>query len=71
MKYQICFRKEAFEDLSESFNWYNDCRIGLGLDFLEVVEDKLKLIESKPYIQLFMKTYAASLSRNFHTRFST
>ena len=50
MKYELGFRKEAFEDLQESYEWYNNRKEGLGSDFLKEVEDTLKLIQSNPFL---------------------
>jgi toxin ParE1/3/4 len=48
MPYILTIRKEAEADLSEAFQYYEDCRLGLGNDFLLCVDAALSLIERNP-----------------------
>jgi toxin ParE1/3/4 len=48
MNYEVRFRKEAAEDLRDSFVWYNERKQGLGSEFLSEIEKKLKDIQSNP-----------------------
>ena len=41
-------RESAQIDLRDAFNWYQDKQPGLGEEFMEAVEDKLRRIESNP-----------------------
>ena len=41
-------RESAQADLRDAFNWYQDKQPGLGVEFMEAVEAKLKRIESNP-----------------------
>ena len=48
MKYKLIIKPEAELDILESAKWYNDKRVGLGVAFMEEVENKLKLIQEAP-----------------------
>ncbi|MCP4113301.1 MAG: type II toxin-antitoxin system RelE/ParE family toxin [Desulfobacteraceae bacterium] len=48
MKYELTIKPEAEKDLSETFEWYEDRRKGLGYDFLLQVEAGLRFIEKNP-----------------------
>lgn len=41
-------RESAQTDLRDAFNWYQDKQPGLGEEFLEAIDAKLKRIESNP-----------------------
>jgi toxin ParE1/3/4 len=45
---QMLVRESAQADLRDAFNWYQDKLPGLGAEFMEAVEIKLKRIESNP-----------------------
>ncbi len=46
MKYELIIKPKAEEDLSETFEWYEERRKGLGYDFLLQVEAGLRFIEN-------------------------
>ena len=48
MKHIVTISREAENDLTEIFSWYEDKRKGLGHDFLLQVEAGLRLIEQHP-----------------------
>ena len=41
-------RESAQADLRDALNWYEDKQPGLGQEFLEAIDAKLKRIESNP-----------------------
>ena len=41
---------EAFEDLSEAVDWYNDRRDGLGDEFADLFHSSVQRIQKNPYI---------------------
>lgn len=48
MPYEIRIRREAEADLSEAFQYYEECRQGLGHDFLLCIEESLSKISKSP-----------------------
>ncbi|WP_312761628.1 type II toxin-antitoxin system RelE/ParE family toxin [Epilithonimonas sp.] len=50
MNYKIIFLKPASEELEESFYWYENKRLNLGLELIEEIEYYLNLIENNPLI---------------------
>ena len=50
MKYSLTVRKEAELDISESFNFYEEHRLGLGHDFLLCVDAAISKIERNPLL---------------------
>ncbi len=48
MKFELIIKPEAEEDLSETFEWYEARRKGLGYDFLLHIDAGLRFIEKNP-----------------------
>lgn len=48
MDYEILIRSEARTDLLDAFQWYQDQRAGLGLDFKLCVDDALSKLKKQP-----------------------
>ena len=48
MEYEIHLRKEAEADLTEAYEYYENCRENLGSDFLLCVEETLSRISKNP-----------------------
>jgi len=44
----IIFRSEALDDLSEAFQWYEEQRSDLGIEFMAAVDTKLEQIRAGP-----------------------
>jgi plasmid stabilization system protein ParE len=62
----LVIRQEAEEELSKSFNWYEDQRQGLGDDFLLRIEAALDSIRNAPEINApIYKTVRRKLIRHF------
>jgi plasmid stabilization system protein ParE len=55
MSHKAVLTREAENDLSEIFEWYERRRRGLGFDFLLQVDAGLRLLEDDP--QLFSEQY--------------
>ncbi len=48
MTYEVRIRPEAEEDLKEAYSYFEQCRIGLGADFMLCIEDSLSKISRNP-----------------------
>lgn len=48
MNYVLVFRVEARNELDEAYSWYESQQLGLGDDFLELVEETLNRICQMP-----------------------
>jgi toxin ParE1/3/4 len=48
MKYKLLVKAEAVQDMTEAFDWYESEKAGLGLEFLNEVEEYYNLHNSKP-----------------------
>jgi len=55
MKYSLTIRKEAELDISASFKFYEEHRLGLGHDFLLCIDAAISKIERNPL--LYKKIY--------------
>ncbi len=55
MTYPLTIQPEAEADLAAAFCWYEEQRSGLGLEFLDCVEEVWKRISSTP--ELHAATY--------------
>ena len=49
MAFQLTIRPDAESDLQEAFTYYQECREGLGSDFILCVEHALDRIQSNPF----------------------
>ncbi len=49
MKYKLVIKPEAEKDLIETFQWYEQKRIGLGHDFLLQIDAGLRFIQNNPF----------------------
>lgn len=48
MRCQITFSTPAAKDLQESFEWYENLELGLGIRFIDFVDSVLGIIELYP-----------------------
>ena len=46
---QLLFHDEVEDDLKDAARWYDGRRVGLGDDFMGVVEETLESLVSNPY----------------------
>ena len=45
---EVVFRPEAREDLADAYRWYEDKRVGLGDEFLLVVDAAIEQVRRAP-----------------------
>ncbi len=62
MSFEIVLRKEAQIDVDEIFIWYEEQRIGLGVEFINEFEKVLQKITTNPYYPSFIELDARSAS---------
>ncbi len=55
MNYNITFSEEAEEDISKAYQWYEDQREGLGMEFIEAVRDAAKNVGYNPLFFSYRK----------------
>ena len=48
MKYKLIVKAEAIQDMTEAFDWYENKRSGLGVGFLDKVEECYTKITENP-----------------------
>lgn len=48
MSYVLSIRPEAASDISEAYLYYQNCRVGLGSDFMLCVEETLERVSRNP-----------------------
>ena len=64
--FEIIVRPEAEKDIKEAYQYYEECSVGLGADFLLSVDAILSRIQRNP--ELFQKIYK-DLRRGLLERF--
>ncbi len=64
----LVVRREAEEDIQESFQYYEVCSKGLGSDFILSVDAILSLIQRNP--EIFPKIYKDSHFSSFYDKLS-
>jgi len=65
MEFELSLRPEAEADLTSSYGFYQDCRLGLGSDFLLCVEECQERIRRNPFQfpQVYKHIYRALIHR--------
>ena len=48
MSFRLIIRPEAEADLAEAFDWYEECRRGLGHEFLEAIRNVFTAVSANP-----------------------
>lgn len=48
MNYMLIFHQLALEELQDAFNWYEGQRQGLGIEFMDAIDEVVQLILSNP-----------------------
>jgi hypothetical protein len=48
MSYHLIFTTETQEDIREGFLWYEEKRIGLGIDFMLSIKQRSNLLNAIP-----------------------
>jgi toxin ParE1/3/4 len=70
MSYHLIFTTETQEDIREGFLWYEEKRIGLGIDFMLSIEATLKSIERNPLTFSLAPTSIPNIRRAVVFKFS-
>ena len=66
MAFEIKIRPEAEGDLKEAYSYFEQCRTGLGADFILCVEDSLSKIARNPeQYPIVYKAFHRTLVRRF------
>ena len=55
MSYKVLFKEEADSDVFDAWQWYESRQKGLGDDFLNEVEEYVKVLEQDPLIYQLRK----------------
>jgi plasmid stabilization system protein ParE len=64
MKYQLLVKEEALQDMTEAFIWYEQERIGLGVEFLDELGKYYSRISTNPeHYQLHRNQRTAVMHR--------
>ncbi len=50
MSFTVIFKEEAANDIIDAHNWYESRRVGLGDEFLNEIEEYVKVLENDPQI---------------------
>lgn len=71
MTYNLRIRVEAEQDLSEAYHYYQDCRAGLGDEFLLCIEATLATITRQPslYVSVHRNVHRGNVYRALIHRF--
>jgi toxin ParE1/3/4 len=48
MNYELVFKEEADQEITESFSWYEKQQLGLGESFLSEIDKGISFILSNP-----------------------
>ncbi|MBD5770294.1 type II toxin-antitoxin system RelE/ParE family toxin [Marinomonas colpomeniae] len=48
MSYQVRIRPKVEDDLKEAYSYFEQCKIGLGTDFIQCIEASLSKISDNP-----------------------
>jgi plasmid stabilization system protein ParE len=66
MGVELIIVPEAFQDVEKAYGWYEDCRDGLGEEFLSCVDASIQKICRFPEIYpIIYKEYRRALVRRF------
>ena len=49
MSYELVFRKEALQDITNSMDWYDEQKTGLAQRFYEDLDKKLQAVVANPF----------------------
>jgi toxin ParE1/3/4 len=70
MSYVLIFTNESQQDLREGFQWYEEKRAGLGIDFMLSIEATIKTIERNPFAYSQAPTNIPNIRRAIVFKFS-
>ena len=70
MNYMLIFTNESQDDLRNGFLWYEEKRVGLGVDFMLAIEATLRIIERNPFTYSKAPTNMPNIRRAIVFKFS-
>ena len=70
MNYMLIFTNESQDDLRNGFLWYEEKRVGLGVDFMLAIEATLRVIERNPFTYSKAPTNMLNIRRAIVFKFS-
>ena len=70
MNYMLIFTNESQDDLRNGFLWYEEKRVGLGIDFMLAIEATLRVIERNPFTYSKAPTTMPNIRRAIVFKFS-
>ena len=70
MNYMLIFTNESQDDLRNGFLWYEEKRVGLGVDFMLAIEATLRVIERNPFTYSKAPTNMPNIRRAIVFKFS-
>ena len=70
MNYMLIFTNESQDDLRNGFSWYEEKRVGLGIDFMLAIEATLRIIERNPFTYSKAPTNMPNIRRAIVFKFS-
>ena len=70
MNYMLIFTNESQDDLRNGFLWYEEKRVGLGVDFMLAIEATLRVIERNPFTYSKAPTNMPNIRRAIIFKFS-
>jgi toxin ParE1/3/4 len=70
MSYMLIFTNESQQDLRDGFTWYEEKRVGLGIDFMLAIEATIKVIQRNPFAYSKAPTKIPNIRRAIVFKFS-
>ena len=70
MNYMLIFTNESQDDLRNGFLWYEEKRVGLGVDFMLAIESTMRVIERNPFTFSKAPTNIPNIRRAIVFKFS-
>lgn len=66
MKYTLEIKEEAIVDMQKAYDYYEECKIGLGERFLNTLEEYLERVQENPqHYQIKRKAYREAFIKDF------
>ena len=66
MNYNLIIKEEAVQDIQKAFDYYEECKLGLGDRFLDTLDIYLDRIQQFPlHYQIKNKTYREAFIKDF------
>jgi hypothetical protein len=66
MKYTLEIKEEAIADMQKAYDYYEECKTGLGERFLNTLEDYIERVRKNPqHYQIKRKPYREAFIKDF------